>query len=75
MGSAPQGLLATGDPMFNTAWTPLGLPALSIPAFNDRSGMPIGMQIVGGYRRDRQMLAAAQAIARHFEVATVRPVG
>lgn len=73
-GCAPEGLLATGDPLFNTAWTALGVPALSVPAFRDRTGLPVGLQIVAAYRRDHKMLAAAQAIAAEFDVAVVRPV-
>ena len=73
-GAAPEGLLATGDPLFNTAWTALGVPALSIPAFRDKTGMPIGLQVVSAYRDDARMLAAARAIAAEFGVAVVRPI-
>jgi Asp-tRNA(Asn)/Glu-tRNA(Gln) amidotransferase A subunit family amidase len=72
--AAPEGLLATGDPLFNTAWTALGVPALSIPAFRDKTGMPVGLQVVAAYRDDARMLAAARAIAAEFDVAVVRPV-
>ena len=72
--AAPEGLLATGDPLFNTAWTALGVPALSIPAFRDKTGMPVGLQVVAAYRDDARMLAAARAIAAAFDVAVIRPV-
>ncbi len=75
LAAAPEGLLATGEPLFNTAWTALGVPAVSVPAFRDRLGLPVGLQLVGGYRRDRDLLAATQAIARALDVETVRPVG
>ena len=74
-GAAPEGLLATGDPLFCTAWTALGMPALSMPAFRDGEGLPVGLQLVGGYRRDRHLLAAAGAIAAELDVGLVRPVG
>ncbi len=75
VGSAPEGLLATGDPVFNTAWTALGVPALSVPAFRDASGMPVGVQLVGAYRRDHRMLSAARTIAAELGASVVRPVG
>jgi len=74
-GPAPEGLAATGDPVFNTAWTALHVPAVSIPAFQDAAGMPIGLQLVGAFRRDGRLLAAAQCIARELGVERVDPVG
>ncbi len=74
-GPAPEGLDATGLPTFNTAWTALHVPAVSIPAFQDRSGMPIGVQLVGGFRQDAHLLAAAQAVAKTLGVERVDPVG
>jgi amidase len=74
-GPAPEGLAATGDPVFNTAWTALHVPAVSVPAFRDDTGMPIGLQLVGAFRRDARLLAVARAIARALGVERVDPVG
>ena len=63
-GEAWEGLAATGDPIFNLAWTTLHVPAISIPAFKGPSGLPVGLQVVGAYRKDAEMLAAAEAIAK-----------
>jgi aspartyl-tRNA(Asn)/glutamyl-tRNA(Gln) amidotransferase subunit A len=49
----------TGDPAFNSPWSFTGLPAVSIPAFRSPDGMPLSIQLVGGPRRDRGVLAAA----------------
>ncbi|MGI9423950.1 MAG: amidase [Hyphomicrobiaceae bacterium] len=73
-GEAWEGLGATGDPVFNTAWTALHVPAASVPAFKGPSGLPVGLQIVGRYRQDAALLAAAKAISRAFDVETVRPL-
>lgn len=73
-GAAPEGLTATGEPVFNTAWTALHVPAISIPAFKNAAGMPIGLQMVGQFRRDAKLLAAAKAISRALDVEVVRPV-
>ena len=39
-----------------------GLPALSVPCGRTASGMPVNLQIVGPYRGERRVLAAAQAL-------------
>jgi len=39
-----------------------GFPALSLPCGKTGSGMPVGLQIIGPYRGERRVLAAAQAI-------------
>ncbi|MEM7747071.1 MAG: amidase, partial [Pseudomonadota bacterium] len=51
-GEAWDGLAATGDPVFNTAWTALHVPAISIPAFKGPSDLPVGLQLVGCHRQD-----------------------
>ncbi len=73
-GEAWEGLAATGDPVFNTAWTSLHLPALSIPAFKGPAGLPVGLQLVGGFRRDEQLLAAAECVQQALGIGNVRAV-
>ncbi len=75
IGPALEGLAVTGEPVFNTAWTALHVPAVSVPAFRDDTGLPIGVQVVGAFRQDGRLLATAQAISRVLDVETVRPVG
>jgi aspartyl-tRNA(Asn)/glutamyl-tRNA(Gln) amidotransferase subunit A len=43
-----------------------GNPAVSIPAGQDRSGMPIGLQLVGRVYDDAGLLAVAALLERHF---------
>ena len=66
--SAPHGLGSTGRPTFNRLWTLLGPPCINVPGINDKNGLPLGVQIVGRFARDRVALEAAlfleQALAR-----------
>jgi Asp-tRNA(Asn)/Glu-tRNA(Gln) amidotransferase A subunit family amidase len=66
--AAPHGLGSTGKPTFNRLWTLLGPPCINVPGLTDASGLPLGVQIVGRFARDRIALAAAafveQAMAR-----------
>lgn len=41
-------------------------PALSLPCGLDHAGMPFGLQIVGGFRADHQVLATAHALEQAF---------
>ena len=41
-------------------------PSLSLPCGVDHAGMPFGLQIVGGFRADHQVLGAAHAMERAF---------
>ncbi|WP_119165307.1 amidase [Algihabitans albus] len=63
-GAAPRGLNATGDPAFNRAWTLLGQPCVTLPAGRDSSGLPLGLQLVGGFDDDARLLAAATWLER-----------
>jgi Asp-tRNA(Asn)/Glu-tRNA(Gln) amidotransferase A subunit family amidase len=67
-GAAPHGFATTGDPMFNRLWTLMGAPCVNVVGLNDDNGLPLGIQIVGRFGRDRVALEAAlfleQAIAR-----------
>lgn len=39
-----------------------GLPAISVPAGNSNTGMPIGVQIIGPAKSDAQLLALAKSV-------------
>ncbi len=58
-GAAPVGLESTGNPVFCTIWTLLGLPAVTLPLLRAGDGMPIGVQLVGHYGDDARLLRAA----------------
>jgi len=45
-GEAPEGLDFTGLPTFNTLWTVLHTPCITVPAGTGPKGLPLGAQIV-----------------------------
>jgi Asp-tRNA(Asn)/Glu-tRNA(Gln) amidotransferase A subunit family amidase len=57
-GVAPEGT-ATGNPVFNSLWSLLGLPAITLPLLQGESGMPIGVQLVGAFNDDARLLRTA----------------
>ena len=65
--AAPAGLGATGNPMFNRLWTLMGAPCVNVSGLREND-LPLGIQIVGRFGRDRLALEAAlfveQAIKR-----------
>jgi Asp-tRNA(Asn)/Glu-tRNA(Gln) amidotransferase A subunit family amidase len=58
-GAAPAGLTTPGSATFNRLWTLLGVPCVNVPGLVDGSGLPLGVQIVARFGRDRFALAAA----------------
>lgn len=52
-GEAPEGLEATGDPMFGRIWSALGNPGLTLPYGHGATGMPIGVLLTGAKDQDR----------------------
>src|SRR5690606_29267547 len=51
------GLESTGDPVMALPWTHAGLPALALPARTDAAGWPMGLQVVGRFGWDEDLLA------------------
>lgn len=62
IGGAPAGPRdhAAFTPQFNHA----GLPAISIPCGSSAAGLPLGLQIGGGFGRDRTVLRVAAVLER-----------
>jgi amidase len=61
-GEAPRGLHYTGDAEYCAPWTFLGVPAATLPIGFGKNKLPLGLQIVGGYRHDHRMLRVAKWI-------------
>jgi len=59
-GEAPEGLGSTGNAEYCAPWTFLGAPAVSLPAGFGKHGLPLGIQLVGGYRQDLRLLRVAK---------------
>ena len=66
-GAAPEGLDATGSPVFCTIWTFTGMPALSLPVLEGRDGLPVGAQLVGQQNDDGRLLRTARWMMRTLE--------
>ncbi len=64
-GEAPEGLSATGSPVFCTLWTYTGLPAVTLPLMTGEAGMPLGVQLIGRMRDDGRLLRTAHWLT-HF---------
>ncbi|MDC7785407.1 amidase [Rhodoplanes sp. TEM] len=63
-GAAPRGLGSTGQSIFNRLWTLMGTPCINVPGMFDESGLPLGVQVVGRFGRDRAALEAALFVER-----------
>ena len=62
-GEAPLNLNATGNPVFCSLWTYLGVPTVTVPLMEGVSGMPLGVQVVGSFGDDARLLRSARWLA------------
>ncbi len=74
LGPAPEGVSASGSPWVNLPWSYVGLPAAVIPA-GAIGGLPVGLQLVGGWHADEELLEWAGAIASQVEFPTLPALG
>jgi Asp-tRNA(Asn)/Glu-tRNA(Gln) amidotransferase A subunit family amidase len=58
-GAALHGIDSTGVATFNWLWTLMGTPCVNVPGHFDANGLPLGVQIVGRFGRDRAALEGA----------------
>lgn len=65
-GEAPEGLDATGDPVFNRIWTFSGVPCVSVPGLKGPNNLPVGLQVVGRFGDDTRLLKAARWIHKQL---------
>jgi Asp-tRNA(Asn)/Glu-tRNA(Gln) amidotransferase A subunit family amidase len=66
---APEGLESTGDSKFQSQWTLLHVPAVSLPVHFGANGLPIGVQFLGRRHADSGFLAIANWIFSALELA------
>ena len=59
-GEAPESLGFTGKAEYCAPWTLIGAPAISLPAGFGKNRLPLGIQLVGGYRQDVRLLSVAK---------------
>ena len=68
-GEAPLKETGTGDPIFSTLWTFSGLPAITLPLMEGETGLPVGVQLIGGIEGDDRLLRTAAWFVRHLDAA------
>ena len=64
--SAAPGPETTGPATFNRLWTLMGPPCVNVPGLFDPAGLPLGVQVVGRFGRDREALLAARFVEQAF---------
>ena len=64
---APLGYASTGASTFNRAWTLLGLPCVNVAGAVGVTGNPMGLQMIGAPRADKQCLAAADFVEQALQ--------
>jgi Asp-tRNA(Asn)/Glu-tRNA(Gln) amidotransferase A subunit family amidase len=62
LGEAPEGLRTTGSSTFNSTWTALGTPVVTLPLFEGPTGLPVGLQLIAGRAKDRRLFNIAEAV-------------
>jgi Asp-tRNA(Asn)/Glu-tRNA(Gln) amidotransferase A subunit family amidase len=55
----------TGNPIFNTIWTYLGTPAITLPLLQGEAGLPVGAQLVGRRDSDARLLRTANWVVKN----------
>lgn len=65
-GEAETDRTAMPPPSFNSLWTLMYTPCVSLPAFTGPNDMPVGLQIVGPENRDDRTLALAHWVEQRI---------
>ncbi|OZY42342.1 amidase [Pseudomonas fragi] len=65
---APLGLESTGPSDFCKFWMAFGLPQINIPLPRGQGELPVGLQVIGGFRQDSMLLDAAQQVDNALRV-------
>jgi aspartyl-tRNA(Asn)/glutamyl-tRNA(Gln) amidotransferase subunit A len=65
--SAPAGLSSTGSAVYNGLWTLCGVPVVTLPLFEDATGLPMGLQMVGRRGNDARLLRTARWLTNEIK--------
>lgn len=71
LGSAPEGIHATGDPNMNLPWTHAGMPAMTIPTDRADNGLPLGLQLVAQFGQDERLFGWAKTLVQRIALAAM----
>jgi Asp-tRNA(Asn)/Glu-tRNA(Gln) amidotransferase A subunit family amidase len=66
--STAPGIETTGDPQFNSPWSFVGYPTVSIPCSLGDDGLPLSLQFIGRPFQEARLLAAAAWCERALNV-------
>lgn len=58
-GEAPVGIDDTGSPRFQSLWTMLHVPTMTLPTHKGPNDLPVGIQLVAPYRADDHLFSCA----------------
>jgi Asp-tRNA(Asn)/Glu-tRNA(Gln) amidotransferase A subunit family amidase len=61
-GEAPPGLEDTGNAVFQKIWTLTGVPTVTLPRLTGPNGLPVGLQVIGRFGHDGDLLRHARWI-------------
>ena len=61
-GEAPRSLDDTGSPRFQSLWTMLRTPAITLPTHTGPRGLPVGIQLVAPWRGDDLLFAVCRQV-------------
>jgi len=64
-GPAPKSLESTGNAIFNSLWTFLGVPCVTVPLL-ESDGLPFGVQLVGARHDDGRVLRNSRWLVEHL---------
>lgn len=70
---APAGQGRTGDWSFNLPFSASGHPAMTLPCGFDRSGLPVGLQLVAPHGREDRLFALGRLFQQHSDWHRQRP--
>lgn len=73
VGPAPHGLDGTGSPIMNLPWSYAGLPTITLPSGFAANGLPLGLQLAGGWYADEALFTDAIVIEDQLGLATPTP--
>jgi Asp-tRNA(Asn)/Glu-tRNA(Gln) amidotransferase A subunit family amidase len=65
-GQALRSLASTGSAVFNSLWTQLWMPCLTLPAGHGPDGLPVGVQLVGSRHDDARLLEVGLWVERRL---------
>ncbi len=74
-GEAPIGIAYAGNPRLPGLWTAVRLPSINLPTHIGPNGLPVSIQVIGGYRADDKLLSISKWIIEKLGSPTLNEIG